>query len=147
MSASANKVPIKEGLWITLESGEPRLLGSRCASCGEFYFPRKTNSGCVRCQEAVLDDVELGPLGHIDAFTAVLQPPAGGFYHGPVPFCYGLVDLDEGIRVETHLGGSFDGLKTGEGVKLVVDTLYTNQEGHQVQTFSFRPYDAQGDAS
>jgi len=29
----------------------------------------------------------------------------------------------------------------------VVDTLYTDQEGNEVQAFSFRPYDAQGDAS
>lgn len=147
MRASENMVPIKKGLWTTLPSGEARLLGSRCPSCGELFFPRKTGGNCTRCQERKLEAVELGPLGRIDSFTAVLQPPAGGFYHGPVPFCYGLIDLDEGLRVETHISGSYEALKHGLRVKLVVETMYTDQEGNHVQVFSFAPLHEQGGAA
>ena len=147
MCASENIVPIKKGLWTTLPSGEARLLGSRCPSCGELFFPRKSNGNCTHCQEQTLEAVELGPLGHIDAYTAVLQPPAGGFYHGVVPYCYGLIALDEGLRVEARISGSYEALKRGLRVKLVTETMWADQEGKHIQAFSFAPLDEQGGAA
>ena len=139
MSAREDVVPVKEGLWRILPSGEARLLGSRCPACGELFFPRKTGGACTHCQADNLEAGELGPLGRIDSFTAVLQPPAGGFYRGPVPYCYGLVDLDEGLRVEAHIGGPHDALKRGLRVRLEVKTLHVDAEGRRVEAFSFAP--------
>lgn len=134
-----NAVPLRKGLWTVLPSDEPRLLGSRCLSCGEMFFPRRLNSPCTHCSRSELEPVELGPAGSIDSFTAVLQRPAGGYYRGPVPFCYGLIDLDEGLRVEAHIDGSYESLKPGMRVRLAVKTLYEGPDGSQVQTFTFAP--------
>jgi len=118
--------------------GKANLLGSRCPSCGELYFPRREKL-CVHCQHPTLEDVALSPEGKIAAYTAVLQPPAGGAYFGPVPYNYGLVDLDDGIRVETQLGGEFAQLKVGLRVKLSIETFYADKDGNEVERFIFQP--------
>ena len=139
MESGSKKVPFVEGMWTTKPDGGVNLLGSRCPACGELFFPRREKGLCVHCQNLVLEEVELGREGKIAAFTAVLQPPAGGAYFGPVPYNYGLVDLDEGIRVETQIGGSHEKLKVGLRVKLSVEDFYTDKEGNIVQRFIFQP--------
>lgn len=132
-------VPVKEGLWTIDPAGGIRLAGSRCADCGELFFPRKPAGPCTHCQGERLHDVALGPWGRIDSFSAVLQPPAGGFYRGPVPYCYGLVDLDEGLRVVSRLRGPHTGLARGMRVRLAVEDLHTDEHGRVVQAFCFEP--------
>jgi hypothetical protein len=134
------KIPFAEGMWVIKpQDGRPTLLGSRCPSCGELFFPKKEKGICVHCQYPSLENVELGREGKIVAFTTVLQAPAGGAYFGPVPYNYGLVDLVDGIRVETQLGGEFEKLKIGQRVVLTVEKLYTDKNGNEVEAFIFRP--------
>ena len=139
MSPGKKRIPFKEEMWTTKPDGEARLLGSKCPSCGELFFPKKDSGICVHCQHAGLEVVELGPFGTIVSYTAVMQPPAGGYYHGQVPYNFGLIDLDDGVRVETHLGGDFEKLKVGMRVKLAIETLYTDEEGTEVQAYRFLP--------
>lgn len=138
MPGETRNIPIKEGLWIAGSSGEPRLLGKRCLSCGELFAPGRAKGICIRCQQRKLQDVELSPLGTIVSFTAAMQPPAGGFYCGPVPYCYGLVDLDDGVRIETQLGGDVEQMRVGGRVRLAIETLYQDQDGNEVQVFRFQ---------
>jgi len=139
MSGDKKRIPIKEKMWITKSNGEARLLGSRCPACGELFFPIKDSGICVHCQHEGLETVELGPFGRIVSYTAAMQPPAGGYYHGPVPYSFGLVDLDDGVRVETHLGGEFEKLKVGMRAQLAIETLYTDEQGNEVQAYCFLP--------
>ena len=139
METEDRKIPFKEGMWIMGSDGEPRLLGSRCPSCGELFFPKKENDICAHCQHEGLEDTSLSPRGKIVSFTTVMQSPAGGHYHGPVPFSFGLVDLDDGVRVETQLGGDFEKLRVGMDVELAIENLYKDQEGNEIQIFRFRP--------
>lgn len=147
MSAMEDVVPIKKGLWSTGPDGQLRLLGSRCAACGELFFPRKNGGACTQCQAATLEPVELGPRGRIDSFTAALQAPAGGFYHGPVPFCYGLIDLDDGLRVEARIVADYADLQRGQRVRLVTEALGTDEEGRRIEAFAFAPVRDEGSAS
>lgn len=147
MSKLRDAVPVRTGLWAAHSDGKLRLLGSRCVACGELFFPRKNNGGCTHCQAGALEPVELGPYGRIDSFSAALQAPAGGFYRGPVPYAYGLVDLDEGLRVMTRLAGAHTALKCGQRVELVIEDLFVDEGGHTVQGFGFSIFDAErGDA-
>jgi uncharacterized protein len=141
MEADKRKIPFREGMWTVNTDGEARLIGSKCPSCGELFFPKKESGICVHCQHEGLELVELCNQGHISAFSAVMQPPAGGYYHGQVPFSFGLVDLDDGVRVETHLGGDFEKLRVGMRVKLSIETLYRDKEGNEVQIYKFIPID------
>ena len=100
MSISEKKeIPLKEGLWVMPSSPEekPLLIGSKCLSCGEIYFPKKEKGWCIQCQKKSLEDVKLSRKGKIASFTVVMQQPGGGFYKGPVPYAYGCVDLPEGV--------------------------------------------------
>jgi uncharacterized OB-fold protein len=139
MGAEKKRTALREGMWTTKPDGDARLLGSKCSSCGELFFPKKESGICVHCQHEGLEGVELGPFGRIVSYTAVMQPPAGGYYHGQVPYNFGLVDLDDGVRIETHLGGDFEKLKVGMRVKLAIDTLYTDADGNEVQAYRFLP--------
>ena len=139
MCADKKSIAFKEEMWTIKSDGEARLLGSKCPACGELFFPMKDTGICVHCQHEGLEGVELGPFGRIVSYTAVMQPPAGGYYHGQVPYNFGLVDLDDGVRVETHLGGDFEKLKIGMRVKLAIETLYTDEEGCEVQAYRFLP--------
>ncbi len=120
------------------------MLGSKCLSCAELFFPPKAPGiRCPHCYGLEMKEVELGGAGTLAAFTTVMQPPAGGYYRGPVPFSYGLVDLDEGVRVEALLGGDAAQYRVGMRVRLVIETLYENEDGAEVQVFRFRPAEEQ----
>lgn len=138
---SLQQIPLKKDLW-TLETpdGRPRLIGSRCGNCGEVFFPKKSNGWCVHCQRRTLEEVLLSPRGRIAAITVVEQQPAGGFYHGPVPYAYGLVDMPEGIRVTSLItADNLGAIKVGSEAELIIRPLYEDQEGHEVITFMFTP--------
>jgi len=139
MADEKREIPFYEGMWTTTSAGEARLLGSKCPSCGELFFPRRDDGICVRCQHEELENIEFGTQGRIMTFTSVMLPPAGGYYHGPVPFNFGLIDLDDGVRVESQIGGAFEKLKVGMKVKLVIETLYVDEEGNEVQAYLFQP--------
>ncbi len=133
-------IPIEEGLWTTSSLDEkPHLIGSKCQSCGEIYFPRKKRGLCIHCQRKTLEDVLLTGLGKIASFSVVLQPPAGGFYKGSVPYAYGAVDLVDGVELHTLFTGDLNQLEVGMDVEMVIEKLFDDQEGREVVTYKFIP--------
>lgn len=141
MSDSKRKIPIEEGLWITPSSpGEkPQLIGSRCLSCGELYFPRKKRGLCIHCQRRSLEDIKLSGKGKIASFTVVEQAPAGGFYKGSVPYAYGAVHLLEGVELYSLFTGNLDDLRVGMDVQMVIEELFDDDEGNAIITYKFTP--------
>lgn len=139
MAASNEIRPFKEGMWVVDAQGEPRLLASQCDACGELFFPVKSNSVCTHCYHQGLRKVAIGPYARLVTYTAVMQPPAGGYYHGEVPYYYGLVDLDEGVRVQSLLRGNFGSFYVGMRMKLFIEPLYRESDGSEIHTYCFRP--------
>ena len=136
------RVPIKEGFWTTPSSGDekPQLIGSQCLACGEIFFPRREKGWCVHCYQKSLEDIKLSRTGKIVTFSVVMQQPGGGYYKGPVPYASGLVDLPEGLRIETLFATEdFSELHVGKDVHLVIEKLCEDDEGKEVLTFKFRP--------
>ncbi|MFZ5631501.1 MAG: Zn-ribbon domain-containing OB-fold protein [Bacillota bacterium] len=139
MDCNKKQVPLKEGLWL-LSDGEVRLVGSGCSLCGEIFFPKKESKFCPHCQREGLQDVILGNRGKISTYTVVCQQPAGGFYKGPVPYAYGVVQLPEGVNVETLFTGCDLGkIKTGLEARLVIEKLHEAEDGTEVVTYKFVP--------
>lgn len=134
-------IPLTEGLYTTSPSPDekPHLIGSKCLTCGEIFFPKKEKGLCVHCHQRTLEEVKLSRQGKVASFTVVMQPPAGGFYHGPVPYAYGYVDLPEGVRVETLFAGDLNALEMKMDVELVIEKLYENDGGNEYETYKFRP--------
>lgn len=116
--------------------GSARLLGGLCRSCSRHHFPR--GEVCPYCSSDLTEAAELGPDGALWLFTSVLRPPPG--YRGDVPFGFGIVDLDEGVRVVTRLTEAKTAeLSTGQPMRLVVDRLHIDDDGEEVFTYAFAP--------
>jgi uncharacterized OB-fold protein len=130
---------VTEGLFCDRGDGTARLLGSRCRRCRRYAFPR--GEVCPYCSAEECDPAELGPDGSLWLFTSVLRPPPG--YRGGVPFGFGIVELDEGLRVVTRLTEpDVSRLERGQAMRLVVDRLHVDEEGRDVVTYAFAPVDA-----
>jgi uncharacterized OB-fold protein len=85
---------------------EEKLMGSRCKGCGARYVPPRLL--CVKCYGSDMEWVEMKGKGKLAAFTAItIAPPfmmAQG-YDRKHPYCSGVVELEEGGRVDARIEG------------------------------------------
>lgn len=137
--ATKKRVLAQEGLFTEPGAGgeKPRLIGSRCTSCGEVTFPKK--SRCPSCCKDTVEEILLSTRGTLYAFTNVNHGGPGG-YKGPIPYGVGKVQLPEGVRVLSHLTEwDPNKLKAGMDMELVVEPLFEDDQGNEVISFKFRP--------
>jgi uncharacterized protein len=124
--------PAIEG-WFTTGS-EPALIGSRCTTCGCVFFPR-TEEFCRNpvCDGEASEDVELSRRGRVWSYTdAQYQPPPPYIAADPwEPFALAAVELPEGLVVlgQVAAGYGVGDLHVGQEAELVVETLYTDDDG------------------
>jgi len=138
-AATAERVPIEAGFFTIPDdpAQSPRLLGSKCRSCGEQFFPRRTV--CAKCLEADTEDVLLGPVGTLYTWTYVHFPMFGVKAKDAKGYGVGQVDLPEGPRVQSVLSGGEHDFRIGMPMRLELETLKQNREGQDVVIFRFRP--------
>lgn len=138
-AASARQVDLGEGLFVRPKSPSdaPRLIGSRCTTCGEVTFPKQQR--CAHCASDTVQEITLGPRGTLYAFTNVNYPVPEG-YKGPIPYGVGMIEMPEGVRVFAHLTESDPArLAIGMEMTLVIDRLFTQDDGSEVIGFKFKP--------
>ena len=124
--------PVQGGLFA---ADPPTLLGTRCDDCTRHTFPRA--STCPYCGSEAVRDVALSRTGVLWGWTTVTAPPPG--YRGEVPFGFGVVELPEGLRVITRLGGDQHDFVFGQPVTMRVVPLHTEDDGTVVETWEFAP--------
>ncbi len=129
-------LPVDASLFASLDP--PRLLGSRCGSCGTVVFP--SAGSCPRCSQAAMEPHALPDRGTVWTWTVQgfapkppYVPPAGGFR----PFPVGYVDLGE-VLVEGHLLADAARLRIGLPVRLVLEPTW-EADGAPVVTYAFTP--------
>jgi uncharacterized protein len=126
----------------TWPDDNPRLIGSRCGSCGATTFPSQQR--CPKCSSADMSEVLLPRRGTLVAWTTQGFPP-GPPYKGAkgkdfTPFCVGLVQLDDVIRVEGRLTENDPAkLQFGMDVELTMVPFTTDDDGNEIVTFAFQP--------
>jgi uncharacterized OB-fold protein len=138
---TTTRVPAAEGLFTETAEG-PRLLGSRCASCGTPYFPRSSLCHNPDCSDPRVEEAHFGPRGTL--WSCAIQnypPPPPARYREPyAPYAVGLVDLPEGLRVLGRISTDDpESLRVGADVELILEALYTDESGSEVMTWTFRP--------
>ncbi len=130
--------------WFTMPPTEPRLIGSRCKSCGNVFFPKASVCHNPYCEKtAPLEEILFGQRGKLFTFTinyAKTPPP----YHSPepfVPYASGIIELPEGLMVEGMIGPGYDekNLKVGMEMELVIDKLYEDEQGNEILSWMYRP--------
>jgi uncharacterized protein len=146
------RVPAIEG-WFTTDPDRPALLGTRCTSCGSYFFPREStfcrNPDCLGRE---FDDVELSRHGTVWSFTnTCYQPPPP---YVPTtdpfePFTLAAVELaDEKMVVlgQVVSGVQVDDLAAGMEVELVLDTLFEDDDNEYL-VYKWRPTAASTEVS
>ena len=81
-------------------------MGSTCTSCGALYVPPRAI--CIACHGSKLAWVETKGTGRLIAFTSTaVAPPAlaDEGYGRDNPYCTGVVELEEGVRVVARIKG------------------------------------------
>ena len=126
---------ISEGLFV-IEGDGPRLLAGRCAACGKLHFPAAPV--CPYCGADGALETRVGPAARLCLYTAVRSRPPG--YRGEVPYGFGVVELEDGLRVITRLTEArLERLRPGLALSLVVEPLCTDDDGTAVLSYAFRP--------
>jgi uncharacterized OB-fold protein len=129
---------------ITGPSDAPRLLASRCRSCGTHVFP--TQEGCPKCMATDGEVVELAARGRLWTWTIQGFPPKAPPYAGVAdparfrPYGVGYVELPGQVKVETRLTvADPDALRIGMEMELVLEVLGQDEAGDDLVTFAFAP--------
>lgn len=133
------RIPIEAGYFAIPDDPTelPRLLGSRCPSCEEVFFPRRFV--CARCLHEGTDDVELSTRGRLHTWTYCHVPMFGKSDPGAGGYGVGQVDLPEGPRVQSILVGDADDFAIGMEVEIDLESLRTTPDGDEVVIYRFRP--------
>jgi uncharacterized OB-fold protein len=125
---------IAEGLLELDDDGTIALVGGYSPTSNRHHFPRLDT--CPYTGATDIETVTLSTDATLWAWTAVTAAPPG--YAGPVPFGFGVVELErEQLRVITRLTESDPAQLTfGQPMQLVAETL-PGEDGAPVVTWAF----------
>ncbi|RMF19844.1 MAG: benzoylsuccinyl-CoA thiolase [Deltaproteobacteria bacterium] len=134
-------MPIAANLFAETPGG-PRLLGSRCVTCGTPYFPKADLCRNPECSESRLEDAEFGPRGRL--WSCAVQnypPPAPTRFDPPYkPYALGVVDTEDGLRVVSRIAcDDPNSIEPNIDVELVIEPMCHDEEGNELLTWMFRP--------
>lgn len=131
--------PIKPGFFTVPEdpAQAPKLIGTRCESCGEYFYPRRAL--CGKCMSRQTSEVELEARGTLYSYTFVHLPLFGStnMEHAD-GYGVGQIDLPEGPRVQAPLAGKQPEFKVGQTVQGELDVL-RDDGGTDIMIIRFRP--------
>ena len=121
---------------------EEKLMGAKCVTCGAVYAPPRPL--CTKCYSDKMEWIAMKGTGKLVAFTCItVGPPfmVDQGYDRKNPYCSGVVELEEGVRVVARI----EGVKADEphtikiGMPLTATFLHRGQ-GEAIKTaLAFRP--------
>ena len=139
---STELAPVLPG-WFTL-GDKPHLIGTRCTSCGTYYFPKQKNF-CKNpdCEGEEFTEVELSRTGKLWSFTnASYKPPEPYISADPfVPYAIAAVELDAEKMIvlgQVVAGVGVADLKAGMEMELVLEPIL-KADGGEVLTWKWKP--------
>ena len=136
------RVPIKPGFFTVPDepTAAPKFLGTRCESCGEYFYPRRAI--CAQCLSEQTTDVELEGRGTLYSYTFVHIPLFGSTNIEHMEgYGVGQIDLPEGPRIQAPLAGKQPEFRVGQQVVAELDTL-REDAGRDIVIVRFRPLEA-----
>jgi uncharacterized OB-fold protein len=121
---------------------EEKLMGSRCQKCDTLYVPPRPI--CVGCASWDMEWAEMTGKGKLSAFTCIaigLSFMRAEGYDRKNPYCSGVVELEEGVRVDARIEG-VDAKRPGDirvGMPVSVKFLHRGEGDNQVTYLAFEP--------
>lgn len=121
---------------------DSKLIGSRCLDCGYTAVPQRQI--CPKCHSDRMHVIELLGKGKLAAFTVVFTPPSemlAAGYNNKNPYCVGIVELEEGPRVNAQILGLdlSNPAKIKIGTELVMTTVERGPEDARKKFLAFQP--------
>ena len=109
-------------------TGEKRLMGVRCRTCGMLSpEPRPL---CRACHSRDLEWHEFSGMGELSTFTCISIGPVYMVEQGfdrSNPYCSGIVTLEEGPRISARIlgvdGSNPQNIRTGMGLVLALEDI------------------------
>jgi uncharacterized OB-fold protein len=103
---------------------EHRLTYQRCSACGtRVFYPRDVCTGPMCFGVGTLEWVEASGKGWVYSFTISYQPAHPAFADD-VPYVLAIIELDEGIRMNSNVVGiAPEDVKIGMRVEVVWDDV------------------------
>lgn len=137
------KIPVVEG-WFNSETAKPYLLGNRCKSCGDYFFPKVISCRNPKCRGKEIAEIPLSTKGTLWSFTTnYYQPPAPYVSPQPfVPYTVAVVDLyKEKLMVAGQVakGVEPETLKVGIEMELIMEALYEDADGTEHIIWKWKP--------
>ena len=136
------QAPAIEG-WHTMEAS-PHLIGSRCKSCGSYFFPKQMHY-CRNpsCGGTDFEEVELSRTGRVWSYTnACYKPPEPFVAKEPFePYAIAAVELEKEQMVvlgQVVEGIGVESLRVGMPMELVLEALHETKEDIKV-TWKWQP--------
>lgn len=140
---SKTEAPAIEG-WFTMDRERPHLLGTRCKSCQNVFFPKET-SYCRNpaCNGTEFDEIELSRTGRLWSFTNnCYAPPEPFVADDPFePYAIAAVELEAEKMVvmgQVTAGVSVEELEAGMEMELVLETLFEDDD-NEFLVWKWRP--------
>lgn len=113
------------------------ILGSRCTTCGNLYFPQRVV--CPKCRrKGKLEKVKYSGKGKIYSFTEIRSPSTG--FEDQVPYVLAIIELDDGPRLTAQLVDcTLEDVQIGQRVESVFRIIQRDDpEGLIHYGFKFR---------
>ena len=106
-----------------------RLIGSRCADCGQEFFPPVYK--CRKCGSEHIKDKEMPKTGKIMTYTLLHEPLPG--FESQAPLFLAVVDLGNGARILSQIVDSpEESVKTGAKVRATVRRVRVDGDSGQI---------------
>ena len=139
----SKKIPVIEG-WFKMDSEGGHLIGNRCKSCGEYYFPKAYSCRNRNCMGTELEEILLSGKGKVWSYTVNHYPPPPPYVPPEpfVPYATVVVEMpEEKLMVMGPLadGYDYDKLTIGMDMALVVESLYLDDEGNEHMIWKWTP--------
>jgi uncharacterized protein len=114
------------------------LIGSKCETCGTYYFP--TKHICKKCRrKGKVIRHKFSGKGKIFSFSLVTSPPEG--FKVEAPYMMAIVELAEGARLTAQVvDWAKKELRIGDSVEVVFRKV--QEDGHEGVIhygFKFKP--------
>ena len=111
----------------------PRLVGGRCGKCGALSFPKA--HVCPECLSLEIATAPVASEGVLYSFSVVHQAPKGW----DVPYALGYVDLPDGLRVLSHIGGDLAKIRIDQKLRLGIARVGSDAQGAMLTSYVFTP--------
>ena len=120
----------------------PFLVGGKCESCHAVFFPNQ--AVCPRCTgQQIIESPPLSRRGKLYSYTTVYQKPPD--YGGDAPYVVGRVQLPEGVFILSQIKAEAGDLQVGMEMELLVEPIFTDQNGKEQLAYKFQPAESKPD--